>query len=120
MSTTPVQTANLPAAAVTGAVTQVSTSGTVVAAGSEMDATQYKTVAYTITIATHDVDWSVFGANVSDYSDEVALLAATKVSAPGVSSYTAALAPFRYYRVKIIDDVGGTHGTATINGIMKA
>ncbi len=109
----------MPPAAVTGAIPQASTNATVVVAGAEIDATQFRSVCYTIAVATHDVDWSVFGANASDYSDEVAVLAATKVSAGANSSYSVAQAPFRYYRVKIVDDVGGTHGTATVNGIAK-
>jgi hypothetical protein len=119
MSTTFVESQNLPPAAVTGAVVQVSTNATAVVAGAEIDATQLRTVCYTIAVATHDVDWSVFAANASDYSDEVAVLNATKVSAGGNGSYTASPAPYRYYRVKIIDDVGGTHGQATVNGIAK-
>lgn len=120
MSTTQVQTLNLGAAAVTGPIVQPSTSGTVVVAGAEIDATQMKTVCYTGLAATHDVDWSVWGANVSDYSDETAVLAATKIAAGAAGSYTAAPAPYRYYRVKVIDDVGGTHGTITVNGIAKS
>ncbi len=114
------QSLNLGPSFVTGAVAATSTASTAVATGAEIDATQFRTVCYTITVATHDVDWSVFGANVSDYSDEVAVLAAVKVASAGVSSYTVSPAPFRFYRVKIIDDVGGTHGVATINGVGKA
>lgn len=120
MSTTITQPLNLPPAAITGpAGPQASTSGTVVVAGAEIDATQFKTVAYTAIAATHDVDWSVFGANVADYSDEVAVLSATKIAVGANASYTANPAPYRYYRVKVIDDVGGTHGTITVNGIAK-
>lgn len=121
MATTPVQTLNLPPAFVTGAVgPQTSTSGTVVVAGAEIDATQCKTVCYTGVAATHDVDWSIWGANAADYSDEVAVLAATKIAAGASGSYTASPAPFRYYRVKVTDDVGGTHGTLLVNGVAKA
>lgn len=98
---------------------QNSTNVTAVVTGSGIDARAYRTVAYTIAIATHDVDWSVFGANASDYSDEIAVLAATKVAAAAFSSYVANPAPFAYYRVKIIDDAGGTHGAATVRAIAK-
>jgi hypothetical protein len=120
MSTTSVQTLNLPPAAVTGAIAQASTNATVVVAGAEIDATQYQSVAYTIVVVTNDVKWSVWGANAADYSDESAVLAAAAVTAGTSSSYTSSVAPFRYYRVKIIDSVGGTHGTATVNGVAKA
>lgn len=105
---------------VTGACAQTSTASTVVVTGTDLDATQFRSVSYTIIVATHDVDWSVFGANVSDYSDEVAVLTATKVDLSTSSSYSVSQAPFRYYRVKIIDDVGGTHGSVTVNGVAKS
>lgn len=114
-----VQTLTAKPALITGAVSATSTSSTAVATGAELDATQFASVCYTIIVATHDVDWSVFGANVSDYSDEVAVLTATKVSAGANGSYTVAQAPFRFYRVKIIDDAGGSHGVCTINGVAK-
>jgi len=120
MATTAVNFLNLPPAYVTGPVVQASTAATVVAAGAEIDATQLVSVCYTIIVATHDIDWSIFAANVNDYSDETAVLSATKVTAGSNSSYAVAQAPYRYYRVKIIDDVGGTHGTATVNGVAKA
>jgi hypothetical protein len=114
-----VQLGNLRPALITGAVVQVSTNSTVVASGSELDVTQYGSLAYTIVVATNDVKWTVFAANVSDYSDEVIVNAATNVVAGTNSSYSVGAAPFRFYRVKIIDNVGGTHGTATINGVGK-
>ena len=124
MSATPIQTYGprpAPPTLATGAIgPQASTSSTAVVAGTEMDATQFGILSYTAVVATHDVDWSVFGANKSDYSDEVAVLSATKISAGGNSSYSTANAPYRYYRVKVIDDVGGTHGTITVNGLAKS
>ncbi len=98
---------------------QTSTASTAVVTGTDIEVSQMKVLSYTAIVATHDVDWSVFGANVSDFSDEVAVLAATKIVLSGVSSYSASPPPYRYYRVKVIDDVGGTHGTITINGIAR-
>lgn len=97
---------------------QASTNATAVVTGSGLDAGPYDLISYTIVIATEDVDWSVFGANSSDYSDEVAVVSATTVGAGTASSYTAD-AGYRYYRVKIIDTVGDTHGTATVRGLAK-
>lgn len=119
MSTTLVQTESRRPAAVTGALSQASTASTVVVTGSDMDATQFASVSYTIKVITNDVGWSVFGANVSDFTDEVAVQAATQVVAGAAGSYSVAQAPFRYYRVKVIDQVGGSHGTATVNGVRK-
>ncbi len=121
MATTPVQTLNLPPAFVTGALgPQTSTASTVVVAGSEIDATQCKTVCYTAVCATNAIKWSVFGANVSDYSDEVAVQAATTIASGAAGSYSTTAAPFRFYRVKVVDDSGGTHGSITVNGVAKA
>lgn len=98
---------------------QASTASTAVVTGSGLDTGPHLTACYTIKVATNAIKWSVFGANVSDYSDEVAVLSAATVASGANSSYTASPAPFRYYRVKIIDDSGGVHGTATVNGIAK-
>lgn len=98
---------------------QASTASTAVVTGSEMDARPWRSVAYTIKVATNSVDWSVFGANASDYSDEVAVQAAATVAAGAASSYAVAQAPYSYYRVKIIDTSAPNHGTATVRGVMK-
>lgn len=98
---------------------QVSTNATVVVTGSDIDVRPYTSLAYTVTVATNAIKWSVWGANAADFSDETAVQAAATVTAGGVASYSVAQAPFSYYRVKIIDDAGGVHGTATIRGIAK-
>lgn len=98
---------------------QASTASTAVVTGSELDAGPHLTACYTIKVATNAVKWSVFGANASDYSDEVAVLSATTVASGAASSYAASPAPFRYYRVKVIDDSGGSHGSVTVRGIAK-
>lgn len=96
-----------------------STASTAVVTGSEMNMRPWRTLAYTISVVTNGVKWSVFGANADDFSDEVAVLSATTVAAAASSSYAASPAPYAYYRVKIIDDSGGSHGTATVRGIAK-
>lgn len=98
---------------------QASTASTAVVTGSDMDARPWRSLAYTIVVATNAIRWSVFGANASDFSDEVAVLAATTVAAGANSSYSTTQAVFGFYRVKLIDDSGGVHGTATVRGIMK-
>lgn len=98
---------------------QLSTASTVVVADSELDARFASTLAYTIVVITQAIKWSVFGAHASDYSDEVAVLAATTVAAGAASSYAVSPPPYSYYRVKLIDDSGGVHGTATVRGVAK-
>lgn len=96
---------------------QLSTGSYAVVTGSELDATVMRSVAYTIGIATNSVFWKVFGANASDYSDEVEVLAETSVAAGAFGSYAVAPPPFRFYRVKIKNNAGA--GTATVRGIAK-
>lgn len=98
---------------------QLSTASTAVVTDSDMDARAWKALSYTCVCATNAIKWSVFGANASDFSDEVAVQAATTVAAAAVGSYSVAPPVFSYYRTKIIDDSGGVHGTATIRGIVK-
>lgn len=98
---------------------QASTASTAVVTSSDLDARAWHALSYTVSVITNAIKWSVFGANASDFSDEVAVLSATTVAAAANSSYSAAPPPFAYYRVKIIDDSGGVHGTATVRGIVK-
>ena len=101
-------------------VGQLSTASTVVLAGCEFDARTWTSLAYTISVITNDVTWSVWGANAANYSDESAVLTATSVVAATNSNYVVSLAPFSFYRVKIIDTVGASHGTATVRGGVKS
>lgn len=103
----------------TAPTAQLSTAATVVVTGSDVDARGYSALAYTIIVATQDVSWSVFGANVSDFSDEKAVLTATQVVAGATGNYAVSPPPYGYYRSKIIDTAGGVHGSVTINIIAK-
>jgi hypothetical protein len=86
----------------------------------EIDTGHWKSLAYTIAVATNSVDWTVFGANADDYSDEQVVQAEASVAAAATGTYAVAQAPYRYYRVKIKSTVPGDHGTATVRGIAKA
>lgn len=88
--------------------------------GSGIDARSWRSVAYTIAVATQTVNWKVYGANASDYSDEVEVKAEAAVAAAAVDSYAVAQAPYSYYRVKIQSAAPGVVGTATVRGIAKA
>ncbi len=99
---------------------QLSTAAVVVLAGCEIDARGRISICYTISVATNDVTWSIWGANAADYSDEVSVNGSLSVAAAAVGSYATSLAPYSYYRVKIIDTVGASHGTATVRGIAKS
>ena len=86
----------------------------------EIDVGPWKSLAYTIAVATNSIDWTVFGANASDYSDEQVVQAEAAVGAAATGTYAVAQAPYRYYRVKIKSTTPDSHGTATIRGIAKA
>lgn len=98
---------------------QASVDAVTVVTGSEIDARPWRSLAYTIKVATNTIAWTVWGANAADYSDEVTVLSSAPVVAGAASSYTASPPPFAYYRVKIASNVGGVHGTATVRGIAK-
>lgn len=78
-----------------------------------------KSLVYTLSVITASVDWTVFGANASDYSDEVEVQAEAAVAAAGLGTYTTTQAIYRYYRAKIKSTVADTPGTATIRGVAK-
>lgn len=84
-----------------------------------IDAGPWRSLSYTAKVATNDVKWTVYGANISDYTDEVAVQSEATITAGAVGTYAVTQAPYRYYRAKIKDAVGGTHGTVTLNGIVK-
>ncbi len=92
-----------------------------VVAGSEVDSRGWRSLAYTIKNAgANSVDWTVFGANLADYSDEVVVQAATTVANAASGSYSTTQAPFAFYRVKIVDTAAPNHGTVTVVGTSKS
>jgi hypothetical protein len=98
---------------------QASVAAETVLDGSEIDARGWRSLAYTLLNADETITYRVYGANASDYSDEVVVSGPTDILAAAASSYAVAQAPYGYYRVKILDKVGGTHGTVTLAGIAK-
>ncbi len=98
---------------------QTSTNSAAVVTGSAMDVRAYTSLAYTIAVATNTVTWWVYGANASDYSDEVIVDGPTNVTAGSVDSYAVTQAPYGYYRVKIQSTTPDSHGSATVRGIAK-
>ena len=109
-ATTPVAP---PPVASTGAWTAVQ--------GSEIDAGNLGTVVYTIVNGgANTLQWRVAGAIAEDFSDEVLLQAAADVAASDSSAFVSSPAVYRFYRVEIIDKVGGQHGSATVHGYGKA
>ena len=96
------------------------TSADALAALAPIDTGPWLSLSYTIAVITNDIDWTVFGANESDYSDEQIVQAEAQVNAGATGTYVVAQAPYRYYRIKIKSAVGAAHGVVTAVGIAKA
>lgn len=87
--------------------------------GSEINATAWRSIAYTFVAADAALDYQVMGANSSDYSDEVVVGSGSgTVNSGAVGSYSITQAPFLYYRVKCKNNSGST-STATVRGAAK-
>ncbi len=109
-------TRQLPVEQITAS--QLSTASLVAITGATIDVSAWKSLSVTAIVITNDVDVKVFGANIADYSDETLITTlAPTTTAPAAVSYTPP--PFRYYRLKVIDHSGGSHGTATVNMFAK-
>jgi hypothetical protein len=98
---------------------QVGTNDPVVLAGSELDMRMWSSLAYTILCADQTITWWVYGANQSDYSDEVIVDGPSDVLAAAVDNYAVAQAPYGFYRIKFENKVDDVVGTATVSGIAK-
>lgn len=105
-------------------ISQLSTDVDVVVSGSELDCRGCRNASYTFSSVTNNVTATIFAANKSDFSDEVAFSSAvgsvvvgTPKSWVGQATGTApANCVFAFLRVKIKASSGGSQGTITING----
>jgi hypothetical protein len=98
---------------------QASTASAAVVVGSDMDMRPWRSLSYTILNADQTITWWVYGANAANFSDEVIVDGPSDVLASGIDSYDVQQAPYAYYRVKIIDKVGGVHGNCRVVGVAK-
>ena len=78
-----------------------------------------RSVSITIKVATDSIDWTVFGANQSDFSDEVEVQAEAAVGAGSNASYSVAQAPYLNYRAKIKSTVTDNPGDVTLVAVAK-
>jgi len=101
-------------------VDQASTASFVDVTGSTLDALYAANVSYTIlNNGAQSINWKVLADNNSDFSAAVTVQNSATVAAAGVGTYTAAPAPYRYYKVQIQDTSGGQHGQSHLSGIAK-
>lgn len=76
-------------------------------------------LVYTFKAATNNLKWTVFGANLADFSDEEAVQAEATVNAGAIGRYSTTQAVYRYYRVKEKAAAGGSQGTGTVTAVAK-
>jgi len=89
--------------------------------GSVIDTLNFLTVAFTIVnTGANSITWKVIASNASDFSAAVEVQAEAALAAGLASSFAAAVAPWRYYKVMHKSTVGGDHGQSTVRGIAKA
>ena len=77
------------------------------------------TLVYTLTVATNNLKWTVYGANVAAFTDEVVVQAEATVNVGALGTYSTTQAVYRYYRAKIKAAVGAAQGTGTLTGVSK-
>jgi hypothetical protein len=90
-------------------------------AGSLIDAQFSNTVSYTILNkdGANGITWQVLAANSSDFSDSVVAQAGANVAAAGVGTFSTNPALYRYYKVQVKDQVGGSHAIVQVRGIAR-
>lgn len=99
---------------------QVSTDAYVAVAGSELNVTWQKWVAYTIeNTGANSIDWRVMAGNQSDFSDAIVVQVEAAVAAAAFDDYSTAAAVWKHYRVEIKATVAASQGTGVVLGVGK-
>ena len=99
---------------------QASTNTSTFVTASTLDAYQAMSVSYTVKNAgANSVNFEVIAGNLADLSDAVQVQAPATVANGAVGSYAVSIAPYVFYGIKIVDTVGGNHGTVTVRGRAK-
>lgn len=103
-----------------GAVTYGPTAqGDAYAAVASLDARGYASVSFTLKATVQTLAWTVFAANLSDFSDEVIVQAEAAVAAGAIGTFAVGQAPYGFYRVKTKNNAAGVVGTALVTGYAK-
>ena len=100
---------------------QTTTASSVAVTGSDVDCALAVTLSYTITNSggANGITWSVTAGNASDFSDEQTVQNAANVAFGATGTFTVTNPPYRYYRAKCLDQVGGSHSTVFVKGVAK-
>jgi hypothetical protein len=103
-----------------GPTQQASTDTLAVVAGSSVDVSASKAVRYGVEVSGQAVKWTVYGANVADYSDEQVVRAEVSVAAGHTDHASFPSPAFSYYRVKIRSAATGQTGALLLAGLSGA
>ena len=88
--------------------------------GSTLDSLRAANVSYTIlNNGANSITYQVLADNDPAFGNAQVVAGPTAVGAAASSAYTAAPAPYRYYKVQIKDTVGGNHGQSHLFGVAK-
>lgn len=99
---------------------QASTASFTDVVGSTLTALYAANVSYTIlNNGANSINWKVIADNDPAFSAPVTVKNSATVAAAGTDTYTAAPAPYSYYKVQIQDTSGGSHGQSHLFGVAK-
>jgi len=101
---------------------QATTAAYVDVAGSKMDAFNSKYIGFTCknTHAANSIKWKVLMSMDDVTYVEAQAEAVLAALAVGTFVASATQIAYRYFKVQVLDSVGGTHGTAQVRGYGKS
>ena len=88
--------------------------------GSTLDTLNYRCVSFTIKENnTNAIEYQVIASNDSAFAVAVEAQASADVGKNGSGSYSATVAPYRYYKIQARANVGSSQGKVTVVGYAK-
>lgn len=99
---------------------QASTASFADVVGSLIDTLNAANISFTIlNNGANTIKWQVLADNDPAFGAAVTVKASATIAASATDTYTAAPAPYRYYKVQIADNVAASHGQSHLFGIAK-
>lgn len=99
---------------------QASTASYADVTGSVIDTLFRSVVSFTIkNTGANAIKWKVLAANDAAFAAAVTAQAEATVASAASDSFAATTPAYRYYKVQIVDDSGGSHGEGTVYGVAK-
>jgi hypothetical protein len=89
--------------------------------GSTLDALNYRCVSYTLKENnTNAIEYQVIASNDAAFTVPVEAQASADIGKNGTGSYSATVAPYRYYKIQARANVGSSQGKVTVVGYAKS